>query len=653
MLLKSSKKQFLKTGILLCLELSLLFVCPAKASEKKSWPGLFETAEKLIQVDNFQYNELLKRISRIYLDENKVKELKEISLHPLYLKSLLLHSKTEFINLASTDPCRFYSFLENDLITRPSSTVQGIPVRYREGGKTKDALIIRKLFFQYIHQKKCPGNGDIQRAFKRDRVEKILKEFKYTIPDNQVNCHELFTQWNEHSSIAPLCRVSFLMRDASKKKTQLPSFHPSEFKKKEQFKKEIKQAQFFEKILSPFKKSYLNHLCKNLGTTEVSRKNFCSEFINTSFWRKTANHKIKRKELTIKCQYLFGKEKLSAQELITCANRLTKSKNLCHFLESSDYQGLSPMPDCEQISQTLHFSRLKADYQDCPQGVDNEGIINISRILLHLRNKGHEINKEQCRSLSVSEFVDLNFKNKNKQAWDFKICYHDPIENKELCLPAIIGRSETSSYSENMIIAHILKRTEKGPKSLKCHFIEEKTYRPTLLKYQHGCFLVYDQDSCTTLSCPKKIVFRNRQINHISYRGSATFDYFPNSRSSDNRSVNSILEKDRRVGPRIIRNITDLKYYLGLSPTSLVHGRGCIEDIYPRFFNKKYMNQCTPVSFIIDGLIEKNLRFYVVIRTGADNIHAPRTIRWGNVYHAVSNYRNLQPIYHWTLHGIR
>ena len=366
-----------------------------------------------------------------------------------------------------------------------------------------------------------------------------------------------------------------------------------------------------------------------------------------------AQNRIERMELTVKCQSLLNKNKLTLQELKDCAHQFTKNKKTCHYLETAQYQALTPMPDCQRLSEALSISKLKAKYQDCPGKVDNEGIINFGRLLSHLNNRKEKANPSNCNNISISPFVDLNFNNKNKDAWKFRICYPDPIENKELCLPAIIGQSETSNYSENKTISYILQRIKSAPKSLKCKFVEQVPYNPDRLKYQDGCFLIYNKNDCTSLSCPKRIVFRGKDIKNITYKGTGSFDYFPTSLKDDQRAVTYILEKVRKVRRRPIRNITDLKYYLNLSPNSLIHGRGCIEDIYPRNFNKKYMNHCTPVSFIIDGLIEKNFKFYLTIRTGADSVHSPRIVRWHNIYNSITSYYSFRPIDHWTLHGIR
>ena len=656
MLLKFWKKRFQHSSVpyraLLTLGISLPTLLFSQTTE--SYPGLFQTIEKLIQIDERDYNELQKKIQTHSITLEQLKKLKDVTLDPLFLKSILFHTHLSFLDLSYEKDCQFYSFLENKLLTRPYFITRSIPIRYRgPSGQRLSTLIPSKDFFTFIYGQKCKRNNDINLIFKKDHLKKTLTTLKFPIPTNQTGCFAILKNWQKNESIGPLCRIGKTLSLLPQKEKQFSGIARSQINLRRQLQNEITQGVFLKKHLSSFQADYLAHLCTHLGTHPQNRKRFCQKFLTTSFWKKVAQNRIERMELTVKCQALLNKNKLSFQELKDCAKKLTQNKKTCHYLETDQYQALIPMPDCHRLSEALSISRLNAKYQDCPGKVDNEGIINFGRILSHLNNRKEEMNPNNCNNISISSFVDLNFDNKNKNAWKFRICYPDPIENKELCLPAIIGQSETSNYSENKIVSHILRRIKSAPKSLQCMFVEQESYNPKRLKYQDGCFLIYNKNDCTSLSCPKKIVFRDQDVKNITYRGTGSFDYFPNSLKDEQKAVTHILEKVRKVRRKAIRNITDLKYYLELSPNSLIHGRGCIEDIYPRNFNKRYMNHCTPVSFIIDGLIEKNFKFYLTIRTGADSVHAPRIVRWHNIYNAITSYQGFWPFDHWTLYGIR
>ena len=620
----------------------------------KSYPGLFQTVEKLIQIDDRDSHGLQRKVQTNTIILDQLEELKAVTLDPLFLKSLLFHSHSSYLDLSYQKDCFFYSFLENKLLTYPYLTTHHIPIRYNgPSGKRLSALVPFKDFFTFIYGQKCKKNNDVHLIFKKEHLKKTLTTIKFPIPDNQTSCFTIFQDWQNHEYLGPLCRIAQTLLLAPQRKKQLSAIAPSQINLRRQLRAGTIQADFFKKILSPFQVDYLTHLCTNLGTHPNNQKIFCEKFMATSFWKKVAYNRIERMELRIKCQHLLHKQTLSFQELKNCAQRMTEDRKICHYLETSQYQALVPMPDCHRLSEALSISRLKAKYQDCPGKVDNEGIINFGRILSHLNNRKYEVGEKHCNNISVSQFVDLNFDHKNQEAWKFRICYPDPIENKELCLPAIIGQSATSRYSEDKIVSRILQRIKASPKSVRCKFVEQGRYNPNRLKYRDGCFLIYHKDNCTSLSCPKRIVFRDQDVKKITYRGAIVFDYFPNSLKNDQKAVTYVLERVRKVRRRAIRSITDLKYYLGASTEALTHGRGCIEDIYPRNFNKKYMNQCTPVSFIIDGLIEKKFKFYVTIRTGTDSVHAPRIVRWHNVYNSIKHYQSFQPIGHWTFYGIR
>ena len=640
-------------NILLAIRVLGILIPTFLSAQGSSYPEIFQTLDKLITIDEHEYKELSRKIQINPITRDQLKDLRNVTLDPLFLKSILLHSNSAFLNMAAQKECLFYSFLENKLLTRPGLAINNIPIRYTQDEKRLSGIITFKDFFDFIYGQRCKKNNDISKIFKKNYLDKTLKTLKFPIPDNKNSCIKILRDWHNNESIGPICRIAQTIELAPLLKRRLSALPPSSINLRRQLHSRILKASWLQKKFSPFKSDYLIHLCNNLGADALSQKNFCQRFLSTSFWKKVAANRIDRIELKIKCQHLLKKKNLPPHELNRCSNLIAQDKRICHYLETEKYQALIPMPNCNDISEALNISRLKAKYQDCPGRVDNEAIITMARILSHLNDRSYDLDEKQCNNISVSQFVDFNFNNKNEEAWKMHLCYHDPIENKELCLPVIIGQSATSRYSETQAVAHILRRTKRASKSLKCILVKKSRYNPNRIKYKHKCFLIYDKNYCTSLSCPKRIVFQNRDIKNITYRGAVTFDYFPNSLREDQKSLVYVLEKVRNARRRAIRNITDLKYYLGSSSNAIVHGQGCIEDIYPRNFNKRYMNQCTPISFIIDGIIEKKFKFYVTLRTGADSVHSPRIVSWYNIYNALTNYQILQPINHWTLYGIR
>ncbi|MCY4644328.1 MAG: hypothetical protein OXB88_06875 [Bacteriovoracales bacterium] len=640
---------------------SVLF---SQEQHPKPYPGITETMNKLIAIDKKDHKGLSSQIKTRIILYKELKKLQDITLDPIFLRSILLNSKAGFLDIASQKDCKFYSLLESKLLSWPSPLNEGLPIRYGQSGRRPSALTPFKDFFKWKYEQVCKENNDIPIMLTKNHIGKTLAALKFPIPNNQNECMKVLKEGQNHKLFAPLCRISKNINELEKNRNDLRNLSLSDYVKRRQLRANILKGTFLKKMLSPLKIDYMAHLCRYPGLNSLSQQNFCKKFLKTSFWKKIFANRIERTELLVKCRALFDKQKLELKDLSACVDRLTQNKTECHYLESTPYPALVPMPDCEYLSEAFGISRLKADYQDCPGSLHHEGIINISRILSHFdqekeakkgptkKSKKNTLNPKNCAINSISKFVNFNFDNKNEKIWRMRICYPDPIENKEICLPAIIGQSETPNYSEAKIISYILHRIEGAPKNIKCEFVEKGDYNPNLLKYRYKCFLIYDKNYCNALSCKKRIIFNDQDIDKITYKGSPTFDYFPNSLKNDERSITYLLEKVRKVQRRAIKNITDLKYYLGTYPNALIHGQGCIEDIYPRNFNKRYMNQCTPISFIIDGFIEKNFKFYLIVRTGADSIHSPRIVSWFRVYNSLVNYQNLQPINHWTLYGI-
>ena len=103
----------------------------------------------------------------------------------------------------------------------------------------------------------------------------------------------------------------------------------------------------------------------------------------------------------------------------------------------------------------------------------------------------------------------------------------------------------------------------------------------------------------------------------------------------------------------MIRNLTDVKYFLNTHANGIIHGIGCIEDLLPEQYKRLTMNQCRPLPFIVDGYQTKKEELWLVARLSIDDIHTPRILSWPNVFNRVSAYQELHPLNTWTLYGIR
>jgi len=251
-----------------------------------------------------------------------------------------------------------------------------------------------------------------------------------------------------------------------------------------------------------------------------------------------------------------------------------------------------------------------------------------------------------------AQFLKANKEADNDDIWKVRICYQDKILDKEVCLPTILGEYPESEFSEEKVIAQILKKTISTPINLNCHILNKSKFNPVSLEHKTGCFGLYDEKNCNATKCPKQIIYNEKSYGHLKYDGDAYFDFFPSSYGKSSFSMHSILKNQFRFKTNMIRNFTDLKYFLKKFNKMIVYGTGCVEDLLPSFFKKESFNQCRPTQFIIDGYIEENLRAYMIVRTALDDVHSPRIIPWPYVFTSVKSYQEFQPLKSWTMYGI-
>ena len=170
---------------------------------------------------------------------------------------------------------------------------------------------------------------------------------------------------------------------------------------------------------------------------------------------------------------------------------------------------------------------------------------------------------------------------------------------------------------------------------------------------REGCYVVYDKRDCSSLNCPKKIIHENLEVDGIRYEGVPSMEYFPSSFGTKKVSVVKMLKNIYKFKSPKIRNISEIKFHLNSNKKSIIHGIGCLEDIFPNQFKKMTFNQCGPIPFLIDGLIQDKKGNHLILRTALDEIHSPRIVSWNYVFNAIKNYSLIHPRKTWTLYGLK
>lgn len=619
-------------------------------SPKSKYLGVFETIDQILRLDNKSYQSLMTEINKNPLVLTTLDKLEGVKLDPVFLRSIIFHSPTKYIDISSENQCRFYSMLENSLLTRPGFDGRSIPIQYKRKGETLSGIVPFKDFFAYIYKTKCSSNRDINKLFLPNNVKKTVEAFEFKIPNNQAECYQIFEEWKSNDYIAPFCKMAENIKLGKLRESQLPSIQTNDILLRRKFRTEILRGNNYKDILGEYKSDYLAHLCENLG----SRQLFCSKYLTKSFWKKSNTLANSPTALQFKCKSLLNKKDITADMIRLCANRFTLEDEVCQYLGSNMFPALTPMPNCNHQSTALNIGKLVTNYRDCPGKIENSGIVNSTRLIFHLNKSRIDSQAENCDTIPTKTFLNFQVQNKNEDIWKPRICYADPFnENKEKCLQVLLADIDYEKYTEKKIIAEILRIKLDAPRKLDCKSASKDEYKPDRLKWKFGCFMVYDPENCSRNYCPKTIYYQNKKVEGIEYKGAVAFDYFPNVIRDDQKSFAYVLEEARKYRRKAIRSVTDLKYYINLSDSSVVHGVGCAEDLLPTHFRKYRMNQCTPIPFLIDGLLEEKFRYFVSIRTSIDDIHSPRMVSWYNVFNSVKNFNKFQPINHWTLYGAR
>ncbi|MBP5296590.1 MAG: hypothetical protein J6Y94_04580, partial [Bacteriovoracaceae bacterium] len=187
---------------------------------------------------------------------------------------------------------------------------------------------------------------------------------------------------------------------------------------------------------------------------------------------------------------------------------------------------------------------------------------------------------------------------------------------------------------------------------VQCKFVEEKQYRPATLAYSTGCFITYQADQCNAFNCPTDIKVHKETNRQIRYQGKINLDYFPTSYATAEKSLFKIMGRYLKREQKLIRNLTELFYFLDTNPRGLIHGMACLEDILPEFFAKQSLGQCRPYPFIIDGREKVASDTFLSVHLPLDDVHLPRRIRWQNIYQGVVNLQQLHPMKSWAMYGI-
>lgn len=615
--------QFCKILIIAC----LVSLSGKAFSQDKNTPGIIESFERLLELSKDQFQKNKSSIQANLKSLSDLTGLEDVKLDPLYVKSLLMHSDERFIALAMKDECNFLATLESNLLKTSDGNIDEILISYKNKDKKLDsASMLKKDFFDQVYKRRCLNNHEYSILFSDENVQKTIQSVKFNVPKTPADCHLIQAEWVANPYTPYLCRIQQVFKKPNLKKL----------------------ADYYRERIPLMQRIYLDNLCNNITTPDM----FCASYLKDDVWSKILNSELPEYKMSYKCQQMFNKkEKLTLQDLKNCGSKLSTDDKFCET--RGNFSSNFPLQSCSNISAALNKSKLVTNYNDCPGSIDNEALTNIHRIVNHFDPRKIISNKETCAGEASYTLAKLNLDIKHESGWPLKICYMDRVNNKEACTLYIPGSRADEPLSEDQVVAKILYQQKGAPLKTQCRIVDSKSYNPLRTEFKFGCFIVYDANTCTTLSCEKNVYWEEKIQKDIKFIGIPVFDYFPTAFTNERYSFTNLLNEVKGVQERIIRNLTDAKFFLDSVPNGILHGIACSEDLLPEQFQRLGINQCHPMPFIIDGYVDSNGVTNLITRLAIDDLHTPRLLQWPNFFNGVTAYQELHPLNTWTLYGIK
>ncbi|MBA2404931.1 MAG: hypothetical protein H0V66_09190 [Bdellovibrionales bacterium] len=601
------------------------------------YPGIIESLEKLIQIDNTKYskkNDLLLKNGRTL---NDVATVTALEVDPDYLNSIILHSDPGYVKLASSNKCQFYNAIINDLLRNSEGRLANVFVTYVNKNQERDsAILLKKDFINKVVSLECPETPKLIEQFQVKNLDQTLKTVSFEPPTGKDQCHNTYLEWLNNTQTPYFCKLHEFMKEARNK-----SGDPKDLVQRQAI------SAILEKKMSLHQRDYLENLCENLDHEDL----FCEDFLTVSFWSKVANGSESKIYAEDICRKVMGSATLNDAQMKQCISKIRKENDHCLYPGGRN-QGLIPAPQCDTLATALNYSSLRADYKDCPASSDQQAVTNMSRILLNISKEKIAPFDGPCSVISSGVTFAFNQKFDNDENWKLEACFDDAMTEKEVCYKTFFGSYSTLPESYNMVVANILRRTRGADQSLKCSMLDSEDYNPLLLQYKSGCYIIYERNKCFISQCKHRIIYNDRSIDFVKIKNRVTLDYFASNVVDERFSQHYLLTHDYRQNGRIMNNVGSIVSFFKKSKKGVIHGVGCAEELLPSFFKTRAFNQCTPLPFIIDGMIRENDKTVFVTRSAVDTLQAPRLVSWSLVYSAIKSYQRAHPLRLWTLYGL-
>lgn len=612
--------------------------------------GLIETIEELVEIQSNQFGQLRTQINANPMLLSQLERETQIKLEPRFVQGLLFSSEKRYLDLMRGDDCSLYALIENNLLRTPTGSLTHLVVALQDQeGERQHALVTRENFLETVYRRRCAQNRDLGTIFNNNNVANTINNITFNTPKRTEECQQIISDWNRNPNTPYFCRIAETLRAGEGARERAQATGAGAIQERRELMRLAEQYDFYQQNLSHFHRTYLKNVCSNLDSVE----NFCRVYLADDVWNQIINGEVPPWRMSYRCREVLNNQNPSMDDLRACAHQFNQDPDLCRTRGGQRYQSMFPYFRCDTLSHTLKTARLQTDYHDCPGNVDNEGIINISRLLNHFDPQEMVSTPDTCASNTLLRFAKLNIDFQNEAAWPLQICHEDRVTGGERCHPYVPGHHPDSQLSEEVVVSQILVRHHNYPQNTQCRIVDVRDYNPNLLTFKSGCTILYNREECTTLHCPKKILYDQNEINTLTYKGQAIFDYFPNSFRNERFSLANILRETLRAEARPLRNLTELTVFLNQEGNGVVHGIGCAEDMLPERFRRRSFNECRPMPFIIDGIKTEGVSTDLVVRFPIEDIHSPRLMNWNHIFTGITQYQKLHPLESWMMYGLR
>ncbi len=632
--------------IVLAFSQSLAAQTKPKVIQKKL-PGLYSTMESLLEIEEKLYAEKKEKLKSSYSNLLDVKDINQLTLDPDFINHILFYSPSKYASLGSKDKCSFYDLILANHIKDSDGPITHLIVNYKDRKEEeKTALVSRAIFLDKVAFVQCPESKKFSLYFSVQNAKKTLSTIFLKTPSTNDECLSIHKEFTTDYKTPHLCMIYEEVESIRPLEVKINSTPRSDYRKLTQLKRDLRQAQAYKKSLNANSYDYLKNLCENIEKPKL----FCDDFFNTSYFKKVSEKLKPAVTIYPFCQELLKKVKLTDRDIKNCARTLSNEDKRCQYLNKYS-QSLTPKPTCPNISKALNFSRLQSNFNDCPSKVGNLSLVNISRIAAHFDKEKPTLGSD-CQTNSAYQFLKMNMETNDAKFWGNKVCYRDKINAVDVCEPVLFGDYEKSEQSLSFVISKIMRRTRGLSANQTCKAVEESAYKPTLLEYKSGCWIILNSDQCYVTDCRFKIIKDEVAINHISVRQGVTFPYFADKYTAQNLAQEKFLRDFYQKKTKKIFNITFLQQLFKEKPDAIIHGVGCRADLLPSFFQKRTLNECNPLPFIIDGYFEEKGILSVVLRTAYDDLNAPRIVPWSYIFSSVKAYQAFSSINLWGLYAL-